>query len=142
MRFASTMLMMSHGKTDNRDDDLRWLPWRTCERESLTLYLLHQDEELILICDSCDNGFWHTFCLNPPLNEVPQGNWYCPSCSASREKEMQKKRRKERRAAAKIEGETRKELERREVDDTTKVVDVTMKEVDVVRKDLVVANNS
>ena len=30
-------------------------------------------QELLLLCDKCDNG-WHTFCLTPALNEVPEGN--------------------------------------------------------------------
>lgn len=37
------------------------------------------DEEHTLICDRCDCGF-HTFCLDPPVEEVPHGDWYCPRC--------------------------------------------------------------
>ena len=32
-----------------------------------------EKQELLLLCDKCDNG-WHTFCLTPALNEVPEGN--------------------------------------------------------------------
>ncbi|KAI8476217.1 MAG: hypothetical protein J3K34DRAFT_365128, partial [Monoraphidium minutum] len=39
--------------------------------------------ELMLLCDACDAG-WHTFCLDPPLAAVPEGDWACPDCEAKR----------------------------------------------------------
>ncbi|XP_038061639.1 lysine-specific demethylase 5A-like isoform X2 [Patiria miniata] len=36
-------------------------------------------EECLLLCDGCDDSF-HTFCLIPPLFEVPKGDWRCPKC--------------------------------------------------------------
>lgn len=35
--------------------------------------------ELMLLCDRCDKG-WHTYCLSPPLKQIPPGNWYCFNC--------------------------------------------------------------
>ncbi|CAB0014126.1 unnamed protein product [Nesidiocoris tenuis] len=35
----------------------------------------------LLCCDSCPSAY-HTFCLNPPLTDVPDGDWKCPRCSA------------------------------------------------------------
>ncbi|XP_027915357.1 lysine-specific demethylase rbr-2 isoform X3 [Vigna unguiculata] len=35
--------------------------------------------ELMLLCDRCDKG-WHTYCLSPPLKQIPKGNWYCFNC--------------------------------------------------------------
>ena len=35
----------------------------------------------LLCCDSCTSAY-HTFCLNPPLTEIPDGDWKCPRCSA------------------------------------------------------------
>lgn len=32
-----------------------------------------------LICDKCDFPY-HTGCLNPPLDAVPEGEWFCPRC--------------------------------------------------------------
>ncbi|KAL9713342.1 hypothetical protein Ac2012v2_002949 [Leucoagaricus gongylophorus] len=32
-----------------------------------------------LECDKCDSP-WHLKCLNPPLNAVPDGEWFCPQC--------------------------------------------------------------
>lgn len=34
----------------------------------------------LLCCDSCPSAY-HTFCLNPPLKYVPEGEWVCPRCS-------------------------------------------------------------
>ncbi|XP_063696031.1 chromodomain-helicase-DNA-binding protein Mi-2 homolog [Culicoides brevitarsis] len=34
----------------------------------------------LLCCDSCPSAY-HTFCLNPPLDDIPDGDWRCPRCS-------------------------------------------------------------
>lgn len=35
--------------------------------------------EVMLLCDRCNKG-WHMYCLSPPLESVPLGNWYCLEC--------------------------------------------------------------
>ncbi|XP_028175000.1 lysine-specific demethylase lid-like [Ostrinia furnacalis] len=40
----------------------------------------NRDDQL-LICNSC-NETYHTFCLKPPLNMIPDGDWRCPCCIA------------------------------------------------------------
>ncbi|XP_063837600.1 E3 ubiquitin-protein ligase UHRF1-like [Ostrinia nubilalis] len=35
--------------------------------------------EKIVLCDECNNGY-HMNCLSPPLKELPEEDWYCPSC--------------------------------------------------------------
>ena len=40
-----------------------------------------EEEPNILLCDGCDGGF-HTYCLTPPLERIPAGDWMCPSCVA------------------------------------------------------------
>ncbi|ERN05905.1 methyl-CpG-binding domain-containing protein 9 isoform X1 [Amborella trichopoda] len=42
---------------------------------------IDRDDDSVLLCDSCDSEY-HTYCLNPPLAKIPDGNWYCPSCVA------------------------------------------------------------
>ncbi|PSN53133.1 Lysine-specific demethylase lid [Blattella germanica] len=38
-------------------------------------------EESMLLCDGCDDSY-HTFCLLPPLLDIPKGDWRCPKCVA------------------------------------------------------------
>jgi len=40
--------------------------------------------DTLLLCDgpNCKNGT-HMACLNPPLDEIPQGDWFCASCTAA-----------------------------------------------------------
>lgn len=39
-------------------------------------------EEVLLLCDHCGEGH-HTYCLEPPLDAVPEGVWLCPTCVAT-----------------------------------------------------------
>lgn len=38
------------------------------------------NENKLLLCDRCDKGF-HLYCLQPKLNSLPTGNWFCHGCS-------------------------------------------------------------
>ncbi|KAJ0113113.1 hypothetical protein Patl1_02720 [Pistacia atlantica] len=44
-----------------------------------------KDDDSVLLCDTCDAEY-HTYCLDPPLARIPEGNWYCPSCVVSNHK--------------------------------------------------------
>jgi len=37
---------------------------------------------LLLLCDSCDRGF-HTYCCTPPLEKIPEDDWFCLRCVAN-----------------------------------------------------------
>ncbi|XP_025835612.1 lysine-specific demethylase lid isoform X1 [Agrilus planipennis] len=57
-----------------------------CELDPLAKYVCHNCgrgdvEESMLLCDGCDDSY-HTFCLMPPLAEIPKGDWRCPKCVA------------------------------------------------------------
>lgn len=39
----------------------------------------------ILLCDTCTCS-WHLTCLDPPLDEVPEGEWSCPKCQVNKNK--------------------------------------------------------
>ncbi|KAJ8679278.1 hypothetical protein QAD02_015065, partial [Eretmocerus hayati] len=56
------------------------------EFDPLAKYVCHNcgqgdNEENMLLCDGCDDSY-HTFCLLPPLTEIPKGDWRCPKCVA------------------------------------------------------------
>ncbi|CAM6123295.1 unnamed protein product [Calypogeia fissa] len=53
-------------------------PW---EDDSCRICGIDDDHDNVLLCDGCDAEY-HIYCLNPPLPEVPEGNWYCSSCVA------------------------------------------------------------
>lgn len=39
-------------------------------------------EDRMLLCDGCDLGY-HLECLDPPLDDIPEGSWYCDGCTSS-----------------------------------------------------------
>jgi hypothetical protein len=41
------------------------------------------DSNKLLLCALCGRGF-HCKCLNPPVTEIPSGDWYCPNCTEIR----------------------------------------------------------
>lgn len=38
------------------------------------------DKTEAVLCDRCD-GAYHLSCLDPPLEFLPRGDWYCPACT-------------------------------------------------------------
>ena len=41
---------------------------------------LDNDHANILLCERC-NDEYHTYCLRPALNSVPEGDWFCGKLS-------------------------------------------------------------
>eukprot|EP00877_Chromochloris_zofingiensis_P012037 jgi/Chrzof1/7087/Cz02g10110.t1 len=37
------------------------------------------DDTNMILCDKCGKGY-HTYCLQPELTTIPEGDWYCPAC--------------------------------------------------------------
>ncbi|XP_041987386.1 E3 ubiquitin-protein ligase UHRF1-like [Aricia agestis] len=56
--------------------DVEEMPCKDC---GCYLCLGKENPEKILLCDDCNNGF-HMDCLDPPLKQLPDDDWYCPSC--------------------------------------------------------------
>ena len=49
------------------------------------------DEELLIMCDGACGCGYHTYCLTPELEEVPDGDWFCTSCAKRLERAVVKK---------------------------------------------------
>uniref|UniRef100_A0A8C3G0X9 Bromodomain adjacent to zinc finger domain, 2A n=1 Tax=Cyclopterus lumpus TaxID=8103 RepID=A0A8C3G0X9_CYCLU len=39
------------------------------------------NDDCLLLCDGCDRGC-HMYCLKPKITQVPEGDWFCPTCIA------------------------------------------------------------
>nr|XP_046252327.1 bromodomain adjacent to zinc finger domain protein 2A [Scatophagus argus] len=42
------------------------------------------NDDCLLLCDGCDRGC-HMYCLRPKITEVPEGDWFCPTCVSQKE---------------------------------------------------------
>ncbi|XP_016148960.1 bromodomain adjacent to zinc finger domain protein 2A [Sinocyclocheilus grahami] len=54
------------------------------------------DDEYLLLCDGCDRGC-HMFCLRPKVMQVPEGDWFCPTCVAKESGESPRSQRSSRK---------------------------------------------
>ena len=57
----------------------RAAPWQCLECKSCHYCGESADADNLLFCDACDKGF-HMACLDPPLADLPEGRWVCPTC--------------------------------------------------------------
>ncbi|CDJ65122.1 PHD-finger domain-containing protein, putative [Eimeria necatrix] len=53
--------------------------WQCADCKMCEVCLSNENEETMLICDACDRAF-HMECLSPPVQEVPEGDWFCKGC--------------------------------------------------------------
>ncbi|KAG0015392.1 hypothetical protein BGZ80_009887 [Entomortierella chlamydospora] len=65
-RMSSEPLSIRRGDNDEESD--------ICE-------ICHAECDLdkMLICDGCELGY-HTYCLKPPLQQIPKTDWFCAKC--------------------------------------------------------------
>ncbi|GAA5830402.1 hypothetical protein JCM11251_001334 [Rhodosporidiobolus azoricus] len=61
-------------KPSTRRSKVERAPGEVCE-----LCNLDHDPDRIVLCDECDRGY-HLGCLNPPLKQVPNSQFYCDHC--------------------------------------------------------------
>ena len=64
----------SHARQPSLKEKNNWGPGDYCE-----ICDRGDDDRNILLCESCHNGY-HTYCLDPPLDSVPDFDWHCPKC--------------------------------------------------------------
>ncbi|XP_062502093.1 zinc finger protein neuro-d4-like isoform X2 [Corticium candelabrum] len=56
--------------------------WQCIECKSCGICGTSDNDDQLLFCDDCDRGF-HMFCLNPPMQQPPEGRWSCKLCLRS-----------------------------------------------------------
>ena len=44
----------------------------------------NDDQNILLICDECGFHCCHTYCCNPPLDLIPEEDWFCRFCEENR----------------------------------------------------------
>ncbi|KAL1208676.1 PHD finger protein EHD3 [Cardamine amara subsp. amara] len=47
--------------------------------------LTDKDDDKIVLCDGCDDAY-HIYCMRPPSESVPNGEWFCTTCKAAIQK--------------------------------------------------------
>ena len=45
------------------------------------------DGGTLIVCDGC-GGAYHKECIDPPLEEIPEGMWHCPQCTSGDDKSI------------------------------------------------------
>ncbi|KAK8739073.1 hypothetical protein OTU49_003459 [Cherax quadricarinatus] len=58
---------------------VRQYRWQCIECKCCTLCGTSENDDQLLFCDDCDRGY-HLYCLHPPLQEPPEGEWSCDLC--------------------------------------------------------------
>ena len=77
-----------HPLTEDWVDKLESLKCFICNKAS------GEEDEYLILCDYCNRGF-HTYCLKPPLEEVPlKDSWLCSDCSKKDQKPKSSPRKK------------------------------------------------
>ncbi|KAJ8289884.1 hypothetical protein GJAV_G00006390 [Gymnothorax javanicus] len=70
----------SEGEEDNEGDGRRDGAETEEEDHHMEFCRVCKDGGELLCCDSCPSSY-HIHCLNPPLPEIPNGEWICPRCT-------------------------------------------------------------
>ncbi|RWS15810.1 Bromodomain adjacent to zinc finger domain protein 1A-like protein [Dinothrombium tinctorium] len=52
---------------------------KSATRASCTICKRRKNSDQMLLCDQCNSGY-HIYCLQPPLNKIPENEWYCDRC--------------------------------------------------------------
>lgn len=72
--------------SDNILNSVKSYDWQCIDCKTCSSCNNADNEDKLLFCDDCDRSY-HTYCLKPPLTELPEGNWSCVACLAEYHKE-------------------------------------------------------
>lgn len=81
--YAESDYMVLKKEIDDILTSSRKLPKSPWEYNVCKVCGIDANDNILLLCDTCDAEY-HTHCLEPPLQKVPPGKWYCPRCQEPR----------------------------------------------------------
>ena len=61
------------------EECIKW-PKRPCNRCGCFVCGGKNNEHETLVCDKCED-YYHLDCLDPPLKQLPEEEWFCPKCA-------------------------------------------------------------
>ena len=76
---SAALFNTSH--TPNNKTDTATETQYTGKSTCCKICLTSVDDGQMLLCDGCDELF-HCQCLDPPLDSIPEGDWFCEICSS------------------------------------------------------------
>eukprot|EP00879_Flechtneria_rotunda_P009637 GHRR01010084.1.p1 GENE.GHRR01010084.1~~GHRR01010084.1.p1 ORF type:complete len:1075 (+),score=467.79 GHRR01010084.1:930-4154(+) len=84
-RDNATKCSLAHVNDDGNADSSETAAAEDTEAEDNTVCQVcgkGEDDNNLLLCDGdgCDAAY-HTYCLAPPLDKIPDGDWFCPGCA-------------------------------------------------------------
>lgn len=59
------------------DDNIKWS--KSAREAYCKICRRQRDAQNMLLCDQCNRGH-HIYCLQPSLDAIPNGEWFCPEC--------------------------------------------------------------
>ena len=69
--------------TDIMTMNVKKYNWQCIECKSCHLCGTSDNDDKLLFCDDCDRGY-HMYCLDPPMEQPPEGSWICNLCEDDR----------------------------------------------------------
>jgi hypothetical protein len=68
-------------KATNRNDKYKTLKSELKEYGRFSDYcVVCEDGGDMIVCDGC-SGLYHLYCIDPPLDKIPEDDWFCQKCS-------------------------------------------------------------
>ena len=73
------------------DDNIKWS--KSAREAYCKICRRKHDAQNMLLCDQCNRGH-HIYCLQPSLDSIPNGEWFCPDCCPKNKPQSPKKEKK------------------------------------------------
>jgi hypothetical protein len=78
-RSLDTVLVNYYAWKTNAETKLVYAALKRKRKKEPEYCCVCDDGGSLIVCDLCNKAY-HQTCLNPPLANIPKGDWYCPDC--------------------------------------------------------------